>query len=84
MIMLTFDDAINFDNYDMYQQKIFTTNRKNPNNCPIRATFFISHQYTNYQFVQKMWNDGHEISIHSITHRGPEDWWSKNATIEDW
>ena len=27
---------------------------------------------------------GHEIAVHSITHRGPEQWWSKNATIEDW
>ena len=22
--------------------------------------------------------------MHSITHRGPEEWWGKNATIEDW
>lgn len=84
MILLTFDDAINFDNYDIYQQKIFTPNRKNPNGCPIRSTFFVSHQYTNYQLVQKLWNEGHEISIHSITHRGPEEWWSKNATVEDY
>ena len=27
---------------------------------------------------------GHEIAVHSITHRGPEEWWGKNATIEDW
>lgn len=84
MIILTFDDAINFDNWDLYQNKIFTANRKNPNGCPVRGTFFISHQYTNYQNVQKLWQDGHEIAIHSITHRGPEEWWSRNATIEDW
>merc|ERR1712180_59667 len=24
------------------------------------------------------------ITVHSITHRGPEEWWGKNATIEDW
>ncbi len=22
--------------------------------------------------------------MHSITHKGPEEWWGKNATIEDW
>jgi hypothetical protein len=22
--------------------------------------------------------------VHSITHKGPEEWWGKNATIEDW
>lgn len=61
MILLTFDDAINFENWDLYTTKIFTPNRKNPNGCPIKATFYISHQYTNYAQVQKMWNDGHEI-----------------------
>ncbi|CAG0896937.1 unnamed protein product [Cyprideis torosa] len=58
--------------------------RKNPNGCPIHATFYISHQYTNYRYVQELWNDGHEIAAHSITHRTPERWWSENATIEDW
>ena len=27
---------------------------------------------------------GHEIAVHSISHRGPEEWWGTNATIEDW
>ena len=22
--------------------------------------------------------------MHSISHRGPEEWWGTNATIEDW
>nr|XP_036226970.1 chitin deacetylase 1 isoform X1 [Bactrocera oleae] len=79
-----FDDAVNFENFDLYTQILFSPNNRNPNGCPIKGTFFVSHQYTNYQFVQKLWNDGHEISVHSVTHRGPEIWWSKNATIEDW
>ncbi|GLV35088.1 Chitin and LDLR binding deacetylase 3 [Carabus blaptoides fortunei] len=84
MIVLTFDDAINFENWDLYTNKLFSPERKNPNGCSIKATYFVSHQYTNYQQTQKMWNDGHEIAVHSITHRSPEEWWSKNATIEDW
>ncbi|OXU32100.1 hypothetical protein TSAR_002941, partial [Trichomalopsis sarcophagae] len=64
--------------------ELFTDNRKNPNGCPIRATFYVSHQYTNYRDVQQLWNLGHEIAVHSVTHRGPEDWWMKNATLEDW
>lgn len=67
MIVLTFDDAINFENWDLYTTKIFTPNRKNPNGCNIKSTFYVSHQYTNYQHVQKLWNDGHEIGVHSIT-----------------
>ena len=29
---------------------------KNPNGCPIHGTFYVSHQYTNYAMVQKLWN----------------------------
>lgn len=84
MITITFDDAVNEDNWDLFNRALFFKQYKNPNGCPIRATFFISHQYNNYFYTQKLWNDGHEIAIHSITHRGPEEWWSYNATIEDW
>ncbi|XP_074602962.1 chitin and LDLR binding deacetylase 3 [Brevipalpus obovatus] len=83
MVILTFDDAVNTENWEIYQS-IFTPNRTNENGCPIRSTFFLSHEYTNYRHVQKLWNDGHEISVHSITHRQPELWWTFNATIEDW
>lgn len=83
MIVITFDDAINSENYDLYS-KLFSNERKNPNGCPVRATFYVSHHYTDYRDVQKLWNIGHEIAAHSITHRGPEEWWSKNATLEDW
>ena len=38
MIMLTFDDAINQDNWDLYNQVLFTGDRKNPNGCPIRVS----------------------------------------------
>nr|XP_004931841.2 chitin deacetylase 1 [Bombyx mori] len=84
MITLTFSGAINHENWDTFTKHVFTTERKNPNGCPLKATFFVSHPYTNYRHVQKLWNDGHEIAVNSVTHRGPEEWWSKNATVEDW
>jgi len=34
--------------------------------------------------INKLWNQGHEIAVHSITKRKPESWWDGNATIEDW
>lgn len=67
MILLTFDDAINVENWNLYTEHIFTADRKNANECPIRGTFFVSHQFNNYQQTQKLWNDGHEIAVHSIT-----------------
>jgi len=81
MVTITFDDAINNNNIDLYDE-IFT-NRFNPNNCTIKGTFFVSHQYTNYSAVQNMHRLGHEIAAHSITHKNDEDFWT-NATVEDW
>ncbi|XP_066601729.1 chitin deacetylase 1 [Prorops nasuta] len=83
MITISFVDAVNEENFQLYT-RLFADERKNPNGCPIRGTFFVSHQYTNYRDVQYLWNIGHEIAAHSVTHRGPEEWWSVNATIEDW
>ena len=51
MITITFDDAINVNNVDLYNE-IFNGVRKNPNGCDIKGTFFVSHQYTNYSAVQ--------------------------------
>ena len=47
--------------------ELFNDNRKNANGCPIRGTFYVSHQYTNYRDVQFLWNAGHEIAAHSVT-----------------
>jgi len=67
MILLTFDDAINHDNWELFSKVLFTQHRRNPNGCPIKGTFYVSHPFTNYQYVQKLWNDGHEIAVHSVT-----------------
>ncbi len=50
------DDSINQNNFDSYR-KVFA-GRKNPNDCPIRGTFFVAHEYTNYQMVQQLHYDG--------------------------
>jgi len=84
MIIITFDDAVNDGNWDLYQKDIFPEKFKNPNGCGIHGTFFVSHQYSNYAMVQKLWNQGHEISVNGVTGRGPEEWWGEDATIEDW
>ena len=81
MVTITFDDAINNNNIDLYDE-IFR-GRRNPNGCDIKATFFVSHKYTNYSAVQNMHRMGHEIAAHSITHNDDESFWS-NANVEDW
>ena len=52
------DDSINQNNYESYR-KVFA-GRKNPNNCPITGTFFVAHEYTNYQMVQQLHYDGEQ------------------------
>jgi len=82
MVMVTFDDAINNNNIDLYAE-IFDRSRRNPNGCDIKATFFVSHKYTNYSAVGNMHHLGHEIAAHSITHNNDEEFWTKGTT-DDW
>jgi len=67
LVVLTFDDSVNDLNKQLYQD-IFHTSRKNPNGCPIAATFYVSHEWTDYGLVQSLYSDGHEIASHSISH----------------
>lgn len=82
MITVTFDDAVNVDNMDIYDE-VFNPERKNPNGCTPKGTFFVSHKFTNYSAVQELHRRGHEIAAHSLTHREDEKFWSE-AAIEDW
>jgi hypothetical protein len=53
-------------NKNLYKD-IFGAQRTNPNGCPIAATFYISHEWTDYSQVQNLHADGHEIASHSIS-----------------
>jgi len=79
MILLTFDGAVNLNNYDHYR-KVFNKKRQNPNGCDIKGTFFISHEYSNYQMIQQLASEGHEIATETISlqqgleDKGYEEW----------
>ncbi|PFX27397.1 uncharacterized protein LOC111327624 [Stylophora pistillata] len=75
MVMLTFDDAVN-NQVDGYYKELFKDGKlKNPNDCNAMATFFVSHEYTEYQMVQALYHNRHEIADHTISHRIPSSWW---------
>merc|ERR1712168_448150 len=82
MIVISFDDAVNSNNFPIYQ-RLFNGNRKNPNSCDIRATFFVSHKYSNYSMVEELHRVGHEIATHSVTHDNDEDYWT-DGSKETW
>jgi len=76
MITISFDDAVTNGNFPVYE-KIFDGTRANPNGCDIKATFFVSHQFTNYSMVESLYNAGHEIATHSMTHDSDtENYWT--------
>uniref|UniRef100_T1JDN2 NodB homology domain-containing protein n=1 Tax=Strigamia maritima TaxID=126957 RepID=T1JDN2_STRMM len=67
LVLLTFDDDVNEVNWNVYK-KILYTGRQNPNGCPVQATFYVSHEWTDYSKVNTLYLDGHEIASHSISH----------------
>ncbi|CEF69139.1 Epidermal growth factor-like domain and Polysaccharide deacetylase domain and EB domain and Cysteine-rich repeat and Glycoside hydrolase/deacetylase, beta/alpha-barrel domain-containing protein [Strongyloides ratti] len=72
MILLTFDGPIT-DNVINIYKNIFSGKHKNKNGCPIKGTFFISHEFNNYDQTQWLYSRGHEIGVNSITHRSLSD-----------
>lgn len=59
-VLLTFDDAITIGNIEYYRSAL--TNRTNSDGCPVAATFFVSHEYTDYSLVN-LKNDLYAILI---------------------
>ncbi|XP_065574085.1 uncharacterized protein LOC136036058 isoform X2 [Artemia franciscana] len=81
IILLTFDDAVNDMNIGHFKD-FFEKDRENPNGCPIQATFYISHEWTDYSLVQSLYYDGHEIAAHTISHSFGEQFSTKKWAKE--
>ncbi|GFS10664.1 polysaccharide deacetylase-like protein [Elysia marginata] len=82
IVMLTFDDSINIQNIGYYRQ-LFNGTLRNPNGCPIKGTFFVSGDNTDYKLVREVYQSGHEIASHTISHRSPTTWWA-HAGYDNW
>lgn len=66
IVLITFDDAVSEINKEYYDE-FFSSNRTNPNGCPISATFYVSHEWTDYGMVQNLYAEGHEIASHTVS-----------------
>lgn len=66
-ILFTHDD--NTDSRSSGFVTDVTKNFKNPNGCQINAAFYTTERYSDCNTVKKMYNEGHEIGGHSVTHR---------------
>ncbi|KAL9928645.1 chitin deacetylase-like 5 [Glossina fuscipes fuscipes] len=82
IVLITFDDAVSTLNINLYEELFNNDTRKNPNGCPIRATFYVSHEWTNYGMIQDLYADGHELASHTISHSFGEQFSQKKWTRE--
>jgi len=83
IVYLTFDDAFSALAEKDFYRPLFDGSLKNPNDCAIRATHFITHSYTDYSLVNQYWHMGHEMASHSITHRQGTSYW-RDMSYEGW
>ncbi|PSR72053.1 hypothetical protein PHLCEN_2v12083 [Hermanssonia centrifuga] len=67
-VVFTADDAVQSYTIDAINQ--FLAQRKNPNGCPPKMTYFTSLNYTNYTLVTDWFVAGNEIADHTMTHVG--------------
>ncbi|THH08345.1 hypothetical protein EW145_g2756 [Phellinidium pouzarii] len=67
-IVFTADDAIQSYTLDAVNQ--FLAQRKNPNGCAPKMTYFTSSNHTNYTLVTDWFVAGNEIADYTMTHVG--------------
>jgi len=44
LVLISFDDAVNDVNWHIYEE-LLNSGRSNPNGCPIKSTFYVSHEW---------------------------------------
>eukprot|EP00095_Tigriopus_kingsejongensis_P006838 maker-scaffold82_size396747-snap-gene-2.38 protein:Tk06838 transcript:maker-scaffold82_size396747-snap-gene-2.38-mRNA-1 annotation:"PREDICTED: uncharacterized protein LOC103573335" len=74
IVHLTFNEAVTSTSERFFQQ-LFYGDYQNPNGCNIRATHYVSHEYTDYSMVHTYWTRGHEIASISVTHENNITYW---------
>uniref|UniRef100_A0A915HFU0 NodB homology domain-containing protein n=1 Tax=Romanomermis culicivorax TaxID=13658 RepID=A0A915HFU0_ROMCU len=85
LIVLTFDDPINERTFSQFRQ-LFHYLEKSPNSlfnkngCPIKGTFFVNHEWTDYDLVEWLYVNGHEIASNSITYGHQQNFKNTPAT----
>ncbi|BFZ08087.1 hypothetical protein BsWGS_11126 [Bradybaena similaris] len=72
-IMLTFDDAVTSTVYGFFDSLLMndSSTLRNPSGCPMRAAFYVNHDYTDYSLVKELASKGNEIASHTVNHRLP-------------
>jgi len=88
MIMLTFNGVVRQE-HSAYLQRILNPIYRNPNGCPVQATFYVSNEdnnhKTDYCLVQKLFNNNNEIGVGAIKYLCPyTDCMSLGIRFAEW
>ena len=88
VVVMTFDGAVNLNNFKHYDEILKITKSNQTNECPIRGTFFVTHNYNNYQMVEYFYSKGHEIAVSSVTGKtlqfsNETDWYFEITRMRD-
>jgi len=62
MVILSFDGAITKAAMTHYNSLI-NSGLLNPNGCPISMSFYVFHEYNDYNLTTYLYNNGHELLI---------------------
>ncbi|KAF9423958.1 hypothetical protein BGZ94_008114 [Podila epigama] len=65
---LTFDDAIQTPTVTATTQLM--SEHRNPNGCPVKATWFAQTLYSDYALIQQWYAAGNEVADHTMNHIG--------------
>lgn len=81
MVTVTFDDALTSSAQQRIKASIFSADPDDgdaaalsANGCSPRTTYYVSAQYTDWALLHEVWQEGHEIATHTLTHK-------TNATV---
>ncbi|XP_066140756.1 chitin deacetylase 8-like [Euwallacea fornicatus] len=74
LIVLAFIDAARQETYDKIWSPLVES-RKNPDGEFVSASFYINHEYSNYQIVHDLATMGFEIGVHSVTNYHDQKYW---------
>ncbi|KAF8955310.1 hypothetical protein BGZ46_002664 [Entomortierella lignicola] len=65
---LTFDDAVQAATVPV--AAALMSSHRNPNGCPIKATWFAQTLYSDYSLIQEWYAAGNEVADHTMNHYG--------------
>jgi hypothetical protein len=85
LVVITIDDhELDHKSYQVYK-RLFE-NLRNPNGCPIKATFFVSdtNNKTSYCLTRNLYENGHEIALSTVSYECPHSHCSSIPSFEPW